>query len=89
MREKLKNKNTIINILLENKNTIINILLENIFSNNKDFSSCKKLEDNHKNNIEKNKFETRKSYSFKSSDKTQDIGTVITRNRHEVLSELR
>ena len=30
---------------LKNKNTIINILLENIFSNNKDFSSYKKLED--------------------------------------------
>ena len=45
------------------------------------------MEDNYKNNIEKNRFETRKRYSFKNSDKTQDIGTVITRNRYEVLSD--
>ena len=38
---------------LKNKNTIINILLENIFSNNKNFSSYKKLEDNYKNNVKK------------------------------------
>ena len=39
---------------LKNKNTIINILLENIFSNNKNFSSYKKLEDTYKNNVKKN-----------------------------------
>ena len=72
---------------LKNKNTIINILLENIFSNNKDFDSYKKLEDNYKNNVEKNRFETPKRYPFKNSDKTQDIGTVMTRHRYEVLSD--
>ena len=45
---------------LKNKNTIINILLENIFSSNKDFFSYEKLEDNYKNNFEKNQFETTK-----------------------------
>ena len=39
---------------LKIKNTSINISLENIFSNNRDFSCYKKLEDNYKNNIEKN-----------------------------------
>ena len=53
---------------LKNKNTIINILLENIFSNNKDFSSYQKLEDNYKNNVQKNQFETPKRYPFKNSD---------------------
>ena len=38
---------------LKHKNTIINILLENIFSNNKSFSSYEKLEGNHKNNVQK------------------------------------
>ena len=42
---------------LKNKNAIINILLENTVSNNKDFSSYKKLEDNYKN-----QFETPKRY---------------------------
>ena len=45
---------------LKNKNTIINILLENIFSSNKDFFSYEKLEDNYKNNVEKNQFKTTK-----------------------------
>ena len=45
---------------LKNKNTIISILLENIFSSNKDFFSHEKLEDNYKNNVEKNQFETTK-----------------------------
>ena len=36
---------------LKNKNTIINILLENICYNNKDFFSCKELEDNYENNV--------------------------------------
>ena len=36
---------------LKNKNTIINILLENISYNNKDFFSCKELEDNYENNV--------------------------------------
>ena len=49
---------------LKNNNTIINILLENTFSKNKDFSSYKKLEDNYKNNVEKNQFKTPKRYSF-------------------------
>ena len=53
---------------LKNKNTIINILLENIFSNNKDFSSYQKLEDNYKNNVQKNQFETPKRYPFKNND---------------------
>ena len=61
--------------------------MENSFSNNKDFDSYEKLENNYKNNVEKNRFETPKRYSFKNSDKTQDIGTVITRNRYEVLSD--
>ena len=71
----------------KNKNTIINILLQNIFSNNKDFSSYKKLEDNYKNTVEKNQFETPKSCSVKNSDKTQDNETIITQNRYEVLSD--
>ena len=72
---------------LKNKNTIINILLENIFSNNKNFSSYKKLEDNCKNNVEKNQSETPKRYSFKNSDKTQINEKIITQNRYEVLSD--
>ena len=72
---------------LKNKNTIINILLENIFSKNEDFSSYKNLEDNYKNNVEKNHFETPKRYSFKNSDKTQDNETIITQNRYELFSD--
>lgn len=45
---------------VKNKSTIINILLGNIFSNNKNFCSYKNLEDDYKNNIEKNQFETSK-----------------------------
>ena len=56
---------------LKNKNTIINILLENIFSN-KSFSFYEKLEDNHKNNVKGNQFDTPKRSSFKHGDKTQD-----------------
>ena len=72
---------------LKNKSTIVNILLENIFSNNKDFSFYKKLEDNYKKNVEKNQFEIPKGYSFKNSDKTQDNETIITQNIYEVLSD--
>ena len=57
---------------LKNKNTIINILLENIFSNNKGFSSYGKLGDNYKNNVQWNQFQTPERYSFEISDKTQD-----------------
>ena len=35
----------------------------------------------------KKRFETPKRYLFKNSDKTQDVGTVITRNKSEVLSD--
>ena len=45
---------------LKNKNTIITIVLENIFSNNKSFPSSEKLEDNYKNNVQRNQFETPK-----------------------------
>ena len=72
---------------MKNKNTIINILLENIFSRNKDFSSYKKLEDNYKNNLEKNQFETSKRYSVKNRDKTQHNETIITQNKYEGLSD--
>ena len=72
---------------LKNKNTIINILLENIFSNNKSFSSYKKLEDNYKNNVQRNQFETPKRYSFKNSRKTQDNKINITQNRYEAISD--
>ena len=57
---------------VKNKNTIINILLESIFSNNKNFAFYKKLEDNYKKNLQKNQFETPKKYSYKNSDKTYD-----------------
>ena len=53
---------------LKNKNTIINILLENTFSNNNNFSSYEKLEYSYKNNVLKNQFETPKRYSFKNSE---------------------
>ena len=56
----------------------------NIF---KDFSSYKKFEDNYKNNVEKNQFETPRRYSFKNSDKTQDNETIIIQNRYEVVSD--
>ena len=45
------------------------------FLNNKDISFHKKLEDNYKNNVEKNEFETPERYSVKNSDKTQDNET--------------
>ena len=45
------------------------------------------MEDNYKKNVEKNQFETRKRYSFKNSDKTQDNETILTQNRYEVLSD--
>ena len=72
---------------LKNKNTIINILLENIFSNNKSFSSYEKLEDNYKNNVQRNQFETPKRYSFKNSHKTQDNKINITQKRYEAISD--
>ena len=72
---------------LKNKNTIINVLLQNIFSNKKDFSSYKELENNYKNNTEKPQFETPKKYSVKNSDKSQDNETSITQNRYEVLCD--
>ena len=61
-------------------------MLENIFSNNKSFSSYEKLEDNYKNNVQRNQFDTPKRYSFKNSHKTQDNEINITQNRHEALS---
>ena len=45
---------------LKNRNTIIYILSENIFASNRDFPSYKTLEDNYKNNDEKNQIETSK-----------------------------
>ena len=72
---------------LKNKNTILNIVLENIFSHNKDFSSFKKLEYNFKNKFEKPQFETHKRYSVKNSDKTLGNEAIITQNRYEVLSD--
>ena len=59
--------------------TIITIIIRKL--------GVEKLEDIYKNNVEKNRFETPKRYSFKNSDKTQDIETVTTRNRYEVLSD--
>ena len=70
---------------LKNKNTIINILLENVFANYKDFPSYEKLEDNYKNNVQKNQFETPKRCSFKNSHKTQGNEMNITQNRYEAL----
>ena len=46
---------------LKNKNTIINILLGNIFSNNMDFSSYKNLQDNHENNVEEDQFDQKET----------------------------
>ena len=56
-------------------------MLENIFSNEKDFSSYKELENNYKNNVEKNQFETPKRYSVKNSG--NEIS--ITQSRYEIL----
>ena len=56
---------------LKNKNTIINILLDIVFSNIKSFSSYEELEDNYKNNVQRNQFETPKRCSFKNGHKTQ------------------
>ena len=72
---------------LKNKNTIINILLESVFSNNKSFLSYEKLGDNYKNNVQKNQFETPKRCSFKNSHKTQDNEIIITQNRYEPLTD--
>ena len=72
---------------LKSKNTIINILLENIFSNKKSFSSYEKLKDNYKNNVQGNQFVTPKRYSLKNGNKTQDNEINITQNRYEVLSD--
>ena len=58
---------------LKNKNTIINILLENIFSNNKSFSSYEKLEDNYKNNVQRDQSEIPKRCSFKNSLKLKTM----------------
>ena len=72
---------------LKNKNTIINILLENAFSNNKSFPSYEKLEDNYKNNVQKNQLETPKRCSFKNSHKTHDNEMHITQNKYEALTD--
>ena len=45
------------------------------------------MEDNYKNNVKGNQFETLKRYSFKNGDKTQDNEINITQNRYEVLSD--
>ena len=45
------------------------------------------MEDNYKNNVQGNLFETPKRYSFKKSNKTQDNEINITQNRYEVLSD--
>ena len=45
------------------------------------------MEDNYKNNVEKNQFETPKRYSVKNSNKIQDNETIVTQNRYEVLSD--
>ena len=45
------------------------------------------MEDNYKNNVQGNQFETPKRYSFKKSNKTQDNEINITQNRYEVLSD--
>ena len=72
---------------LKNKNTIINILLENVFSNNKSFPSYEKVEDNYKNNVQKNQFETPKRCSFKNSHETHDNEMHITQNKYEALTD--
>ena len=45
------------------------------------------MEDNYKNNVQRNQFETSKRYSFKNSHETQDKEINITQNRYEALSE--
>ena len=45
------------------------------------------MEDNYKNNVQRNQFETSKRYSFKNSHKTQDNEINITQNRYEALSD--
>ena len=45
------------------------------------------MEDNYKNNVQGNRFETPKRYSFKNGDKTQDNEMNIAQNRCEVLSD--
>ena len=62
-------------------------MLEIFFSNNKSFSCYENLEDNYKNNVQRNQFETSKRYSFKNSHETQDNEINITQNRYEALSE--
>ena len=62
-------------------------MLENIFSNNKNFSSYEKLEDNYKNIVQRNQFETPKRYSFKNSHKTQGNEINITQSRYEAFSD--
>ena len=89
-RPKISSNHDIDEILreeLKNKNTIINILLENIFSNDEVFPSYKKLEDNYKNNVKKKQFESPKRYSFKNTDKIQANEKIIIQNRYEVLSD--
>ena len=56
------------------------------FSNNKGFSSDKKLEDNYKNNVEKKSFWNSQKILSLNSDKTQDNGIIITQHRYEVYS---
>ena len=62
---------------LKNKNIIANILLENIFSNNKDFSSYKKLEDNYKNNVEKIDLKLPKDTHLKIAIKLRTMKTQM------------
>ena len=45
------------------------------------------MEDNYKNNVQGNQFETPKRYSFKKSNKTHGNEIKITQNRYEVLSD--
>ena len=71
---------------LKNKNTIIDIVLKNILPNNKHVSSYEKLENNYKKTLKKNQCETPKRYSVKNSNKTQDNEITITQNRYEVLN---
>ena len=62
-------------------------MLENIFSNNKNFSSYEKLEDNYRNIVQRNQFKTPKRYSFKNSHKTQGNEINITQSRYEAFSD--
>ena len=45
------------------------------------------MEDNYKNNVQRNQSETRKRYSYKNSHKTQDNEKNMTRNRYEAFSD--